>query len=193
MRERTGGLPGAGARSKTDRGARGGIGAQRVHGRGGVRASGGPEGGRRRRSGARAQKHCDVHRILLFPPSPRSLTPSPPALRRRGSRWAAEGGAMPVDGPGEEYDPKYALSPIFSALSLFHDRDHSARARTGGSSRRQSGSTSPVRKPPKKSLSKKPSSPLPPPTPLVRPPGEHHYHNLMRIRLFHRRNITGST
>jgi hypothetical protein len=100
---------------------------------------------------------------------------------------------MPVDGPGEEYDPKYALCAIFSALSFFHDRDHSARTRTGGSSRRQSGSTSPVRKPPKKSLSKKPSSPLPPPTPLVRPPGEHHYHNLMRIRLFHRRNITGST
>jgi hypothetical protein len=99
---------------------------------------------------------------------------------------------MPVDGPGEEYDPKYALPAILSALSPFHDRDRSARTRTGGSSRRQSGSTSPVRKPPKKSLSKKPSSPLPPPTPLVRPLGKRHYHNLMRIILFHRRSITGS-
>ena len=44
MRERTGGLPGAGARSKTDRGARGGIGAQGAHRKEGGRAQEGKWG-----------------------------------------------------------------------------------------------------------------------------------------------------
>jgi len=50
--------------------------AQGAHEKGGGRASGGPKEGRRRGSGARTQKRCDVHRILLFPPLPRSHTPS---------------------------------------------------------------------------------------------------------------------